>query len=235
MKKTLLTIPVIAALAVFLFIVNPFAVLAATTAAPAQTATQTTKNQSTATGKESVEGSKESAESEHSEDTGVVGLFGLNWKLFLAQLVNFAIVLFVLWKFVFKPVTNNMQARAKKIEDSLVNADRITKEKEEFEHWKAEQMVNARHEATIILTEAKQNAEKLKAQTIEATRTEQQQVLEKAKKDLQAAEQQAVNQAKATIAEMVISSTEKLLKAKIDAKTDSKIIKESLQHLEDKI
>ncbi|QQS23405.1 F0F1 ATP synthase subunit B [bacterium] len=229
MKKPLLTILIIVPLAVILFVVNPYGVFAATTAPSAQTTAQTTANLD-----ESHSGAATTS-TDHSEDAGVVGLFGLNWKLFIAQLINFAIVLFVLWRFVFKPVTSNMQERAKKIEDSLVNADRITKEKEEFEAWKNAEMSKARNEATAIISGAKDTAEKVKQETVEATKKEQQAVLDKAKQDLDNAQRQAVNAAKASIAEMVISSTEKLLKSKIDAKTDSKIIKDSMGHLEESV
>lgn len=207
MKKLFTIIPAVIVLVVTFSVANPSWALGAATSAAAEPTTA-------------------------AEQPGIVGLFGLDIKLFVAQLVNFAIVLFVLWKFVFRPVTNNMQARAKKIEDSLVNADRIAKEKEAFEHWKAEQMANSRHQAAVMINEAKQAAEKVKSDTLEATKQSQQQLLHKAKQDLEAAQQQAVIQAQAAIADMVVSSTEKLLKAKLDHKADSKIINDSLRDLE---
>ncbi|MBX4188293.1 MAG: hypothetical protein KW793_04140, partial [Candidatus Doudnabacteria bacterium] len=36
----------------------------------------------------------------HKNSSGVLGTLGINWKLFLAQLINFSIVLFVFWKWV---------------------------------------------------------------------------------------------------------------------------------------
>lgn len=158
------------------------------------------------------------------EDTGVIGLFGLNWKLFLAQLVNFAIVLFVLWRFVFKPVVAGMEARTKKIEDSLNTADKVNKEKEEFEQWKAKEMVNARHEAGAIITESKKTATTTKDQILEQAKAEQQQILDQAKLELEQQKQKTLEEAKASIADLVVQSTEKLLRAKLDGKTDAKLI-----------
>ncbi len=170
------------------------------------------------------------SETEHTteaeeKDAGVIGLFGLNWKLFLAQLVNFAIVLFVLWKWVFKPVVAGMDARTKKIEDSLNTADKVNKEREEFDQWKAKEMVSARHEATAIIAAAKTTATQTKDQILEQAKLEQQQILDQSKAELELQKQKTLEEAKASIADLVVQSTEKLLRAKLDGKTDAKLIK----------
>ena len=43
----------------------------------------------------------------------------------IAQFINFAIVLFVLWRFAYKPVFEMLEARRKKITESLANAEKI--------------------------------------------------------------------------------------------------------------
>ena len=48
---------------------------------------------------------------------GVIGTLGLNWKLFMAQLLNFGIVLFVLWKWVFRPVAGALETRRQRVEE----------------------------------------------------------------------------------------------------------------------
>ncbi len=172
---------------------------------------------------------------EHEEDKGVIGLFGLDWKLFLAQLVNFAIVLFVLWKWVFKPVVSGMEARTKKIEDSLNTADQVNKDKEEFEQWKNKEMVNARHEATAIISEAKKTATETKDQILEQAKVEQQQILDQSKIELEQQKTKTLEEAKSSIADLVILSTEKLLRAKLDGKTDGKLISEILSDTDKEI
>lgn len=165
------------------------------------------------------------------EDVGVVGLFGLNWKLFIAQLVNFAIVLFVLWKWVFKPVIAGMESRTKKIEDSLTDATRIESEKSEFESWRAKSLSEARQEATSIITEAKKTAESTKQEILNKTKTEQEDIISKAQVQLEQEKQKIIDEAKGQIADLIVNSTEKLIRAKLDNKADAKIIKNSLGDL----
>jgi F-type H+-transporting ATPase subunit b len=180
-----------------------------------------------------VEEAVESAAAEHAtEDTGVIGLFGLNWKLFLAQLVNFAIILFILWKFVFNPVIKGMQDRTKKIEDSLNDSDRIEKEKAEFETWKQREMNKARGEAGAIISEAKNTAEATRQKILDQSKQEQTELIEKTKQQLESEKQKVINEAKSEIANLVVMSTEKLLKAKLDSKADAKLIAESLKGIE---
>lgn len=165
-------------------------------------------------------------------DTSLIGLFGINWKLFLAQLINFGIVLFVLWKWVWKPVTSGMEERTRKIEESLLNADQITKEKEEFEVWKESEMTKARQEATAIISDAKNQAEATKTDILEKTKQEQQALLDKSIKEMEQQKQKAVADAKSELSELVISAAEKLLRGKIDKKADQKLISQAVKELD---
>ena len=150
----------------------------------------------------------------------------------MAQLINFGIVLFVLWKWVWKPVTSNMEDRTRKIEESLANADQITKEKEEFTVWKETEMSKARQEATAIISEAKTQAEALKIETLEKTKQEQQTILERSARELEQQKQQAISSAKSELAELVISAAEKLIRNKVDKKADQKLISQAVKELE---
>ena len=53
---------------------------------------------------------------------------GIQWPKLIAQVVNFAIVLFILWKFAYKPVLAMLEQRRQKIAESMANADKIKAE-----------------------------------------------------------------------------------------------------------
>lgn len=82
---------------------------------------------------------------------------GIQWTKLIPQLLNFGIVLFVLWKWAYKPVFNMLDARQKKIAESVENADKI----------KAE-LALTESERQRILTEAGDKANKLIEQAREA-------------------------------------------------------------------
>ena len=55
----------------------------------------------------------------------IVQDFGISWPFFLAQVLNFSVVGFVLWKFAFKPVIATLDERQKKISDGLKYAEEM--------------------------------------------------------------------------------------------------------------
>ena len=55
-------------------------------------------------------------------DNAFISQFGVNWKLFISQLVNFAVILIVLRLFVYTPVLKVLKERSKKIKEGLDKA-----------------------------------------------------------------------------------------------------------------
>ncbi len=164
-------------------------------------------------------------------DTSPVAVLGLNWKIFIAQIVNFGIVLFILWKWVFKPITAGLQKRTEKIEQSLKTAEITAKDKENFEKWKAEQIVNTRHEASIILGKAQDEAIKAKDEILKQTHEEQQKAIEHAKKQIEIEKNKAMAEAKSELADIVTMAAEKITRQKMDSGKDKEMIKEMLKSL----
>ena len=63
----------------------------------------------------------------------IAGKFGLNWPFFIAQLLNFLIVLFVLKKFAFGPIQALLEQRRQRIiagEDKLKEIEKQLAESE---------------------------------------------------------------------------------------------------------
>ncbi len=170
------------------------------------------------------------AESKSEEKTGIVGMFGLNWKLFVAQLINFAIVLFVLWKWVFGPITKGLKERANKIEASLQKAEDINNEKINFDAWKEAEIKQAKSEAAAIITTAKQDAVKVKDKILEEAKLESQKLQDNNRQQLEKQSQEALAQVKLQIADIIVNATEKIIKQKIssDNSVDKKIIDDAV-------
>lgn len=162
-------------------------------------------------------------------EPSVLGTLGINWKLFLAQLVNFGIVLFVLWRWVFTPISKKLMERSEKIAVALKDAEDIEKEKAEFEEWKEQQKADARKEAYQILTDAKKEAESVKSSILAQTQKEQARIAEMAKKEIHAEAENSTKAIKTEIAGLVVTATEKILKEKLDPAKDKEIIKGAIK------
>lgn len=84
----------------------------------------------------------------------------INWFTFLAQILNFFVLIFVLQRFLYKPITKAMARREKTIRDRLLSA---SQEKaaaaQEVKHY-AEMQQKFTEEKTELLTQAKSEIEK---------------------------------------------------------------------------
>lgn len=162
---------------------------------------------------------------------GVLGTLGINWKFFIAQLINFGVVLFVLWKFVFGPVSKKLQERTEKIDTALADAEQIEREKKEFDTWKQEEMGKVRREAAEIVAEAQREASKTREELLSAAKLEQEKMMKQTRAQIAEDENKMLTAVKGEVADMVTKATEKVLKQKMDSATDKKMIKDSLESI----
>jgi F-type H+-transporting ATPase subunit b len=80
---------------------------------------------------------------------------GIQWPKLIAQLVNFSIVLFVLWRFAYKPVFKLLEARRQKIADGIANAEKIQAELTATETERKRVLAEAGEEANKLIEEAR--------------------------------------------------------------------------------
>src|SRR5580765_1466146 len=84
--------------------------------------------------------------------------FGLEWPKFLAQLILFIIVYFVLKKFAFGPIITMLEERRKLIEEGQLNAQKIKQQLVEAEQRHAEILAKANLEAQKLIDNARESA-----------------------------------------------------------------------------
>src|SRR3989338_2557714 len=165
------------------------------------------------------------------EKQDVLGTLGINWKLMLAQFVNFGIVLFVFWKWVVKPLGTTLTKRQERIEQGLKNADQTEEEKKKFEAWKLSEMKKVRTEADHILRTTTDTANQIKQETIVDAQNQANKALAQAKASIQSEKTQAMKEARLEIATLVVAVSEKILRGKLDDKKDKELISESIRDI----
>jgi F-type H+-transporting ATPase subunit b len=171
------------------------------------------------------------AHAQETASSGGIAVLGLNVKFFIAQLVNFGILLLIFWKWILPGVTKAMQARTERIQKSLTDADRIEKEKKEFDVWRQAEMSKARQEASFIVTSAQTEASKAKQQILDQTKADQQKLIDQAKSQIESEKNKSIAEAKNELADLVTNATEKILRHKLDGKADQTLIKEALANI----
>lgn len=161
----------------------------------------------------------------------VTTLLGIDWKLFLAQLINFVIVLFILWKWAFTPLTKKLSERTARIDKSLKEADEINKLHAAAEADRSEAIRVARVEASAIISAAEKSANQAKDEIVAEAHKHVKQIVEESKRALASQQTEMMNQVRSDAALLIIAATEKILGEKLNPKTDKALIDRSLEHL----
>lgn len=159
----------------------------------------------------------------------LVKTFHIDAGLLLAQLVNFIIVLLVLYKFAYKPILKVLNDRTDKIEKGIKDAENAEVRLTEMEKKEKEVLLKAKEEAQKIIQQAEKtaitNVEELEIKA----KKQSEKTLEEAKKQIEQEKNKAVKEAKSEIAELVMSATEKIIGEKMDSTKDKELIEKAIK------
>ena len=156
---------------------------------------------------------------------------GIDWRILLGQIVNFCILLFLLSKFIYKPVLAILDKRSKKIEKSLEDAKTIEKNVKETTQQAQEIILNARKEGESIISSAKMISEKERNELLEKTKREIHALFEKEKKQIAVAKEEMMKTVKDELADLVVFASTHYLDKTIQKDVDKKLIEKVLKSL----
>lgn len=154
---------------------------------------------------------------------------GLDGKLFLAQLINFSVILFVMWKWVYTPLLNTLDERTKKIARGLADAEEARSLKQTAETDKQQAVSAARKEAKSIIEDARVVVMRERETMLATAKEEVGQIIAQGKEQILADKNAAIRAAKAELGDVVIAAVEKIAREKIDPHKDAKLLQELLQ------
>ncbi len=153
-----------------------------------------------------------------------ISTFHIDWKILIAQAINFGIVFLLIYFFALKPLKKVMGERTKSIEggisDAKNNAIILEKTKQEYNDIVAK----ARNEAHTIFQEGKKEAENKKAEMLEIAQKEVETIISNGKKILETEKVKMVEEAKKEIVSLVVLATEKLLESHKDESFEKKAV-----------
>lgn len=102
------------------------------------------------------------------------------------QILNFGVLVFVLNKFMYKPVMKALKAKSQELDEIAAKKDELTKNEEGIVRKGDEITRETQKEKLVILKEAKLEAAKIKKEAKEEADRKAKAMLEKVKKDFEA-------------------------------------------------
>lgn len=154
---------------------------------------------------------------------------GIDWKLLLAQGVNFLVLLYILKRFAYRPMIELLEKRTERIERGLLDAETAKTRLEEAAAKEEMILSDAREAAKKIIADSEIAAEKRGEKIVEAVEKKAAILLEEAKKHAEQERDTLFREAKGEIASLVLFTTEKVLREKLSGSKDEELVKRFLE------
>ena len=153
---------------------------------------------------------------------------GIDWRLLIAQAVNFAILLFVLHRFAYRPMLQFLEKRSERIEKGLKDAKIATAKLVEIEKKEKEVLTAAREEARKLLVNAEASAKSRDEARLKQTEEKIGKLLSEAEGKIEEERKKSISEAKAELGSLVLQAVEKVIKEKMDPEKDKVLLEKSL-------
>lgn len=163
-----------------------------------------------------------------------MGLFealGLDIRVLLAQFINFAILIFVLYRFLYTPLFTMMDKRKKTIEEGVKRAEESEQVLVKVKNEAEEIILQAKREAKGIIADAHVVAKQSREVLLERAKIETEAILAVAKKQSEEERKAYVTRLKGEIAQLVIAASEKLVEKHWDSAADKKFIEDTIDKM----
>ena len=155
----------------------------------------------------------------------------IRWYQLLFQVVNFGLLIFLLNRFLYRPILKIIELRNKKIEDSIKAAEESLKEKEKIANLKKQAMSEAEKEAVKIVDAAKTQADKAGKQIIAAAQSEAEAAIGKKLVLLNETLAQEETKLRQRIGELVVTTTRQVLKGSLTRDEQKRIVDKQINEL----
>ncbi len=144
----------------------------------------------------------------------LLAAFGIDWKLLLAQGINFAIVLGVLSYFLYRPALRVIDARREKIAAGVRAAEEADARLAEADAKKGEIVGMAVREAEGIVAAARNRAEERAGEIVENANLRADTLLKEASDRAEEAKRRAIKESEREITRAALLAAEKILREK---------------------
>lgn len=142
----------------------------------------------------------------------IIETFGIDWKILLVQIANFAILLGVLSYFLYKPITRLIEQRRAQIIQGVADAERAERALKDADAKKAEILTNASLESERMIATAREHAKVQGADLITIAQQRSERLLREAELKGEEIRQDALRKSKEDMARLIVLGVEKTLR-----------------------
>ncbi len=163
------------------------------------------------------------------------GMLGIDWRVILVQAFGFAVVFWVLKRYLFGPLSKIMDQRREHIRGTL---EKIEGDRSEMENLKSDyqaRIANIESEARLKIQDAVKRAEEI-GDEIKATRREEaEKMIEKARREIVREQEKSLISLRREIADLALQMSAKLIRSELDKEKHRDLISCFIDELDTKV
>lgn len=160
--------------------------------------------------------------------TELVQSLGINWPVMVAQIVNFAILLFILERFVYRPVMRMLDERREGIAESAKREKQIAEKLSQMEVEREKLLAEARVESQRIIDQAKQGGEAVQKKLFAEAHAETVRLRLEAEKGLAGEKAKLVADVRKEVGSVVVEAIERSFSDVLDARAQGRMVEQAL-------
>ncbi len=161
----------------------------------------------------------------------MIQVLGIEWVKLIAQLVNFSLVLLVLWKLAYKPVFAMLEARRQKIIDGIANAEKIKTDLARTEVERQKTLADAGELANKIIADARAAAVRVTEQESQKAIATAEQIITKARQAAAQERAQMLADLKREVGRLVVQTTATVTGKLLTADDQKRLAEETQKQL----
>ena len=158
-----------------------------------------------------------------------MGELGFHWPSLIVYLVNFSILLVILYLVAYKPILRVLDQRSNRIQESLEQAERVQREASEQQTAFERQVAEARRESQAQFEEAQQRINQYEQEQRQRADGIVEAELARARAEIQRERDIAVEELRESFGALAVTAAERIIRRSLDENAHREIINEVLE------
>ena len=163
--------------------------------------------------------------------TQIFSNFGVTWPKFIAQVILFLVVYWVLNKYAFGPVLKMLTERRRRIEEGQHNAEKIKKQLAEAELRYQEVLRKANEDATRLLEEARASSDAISQKQLQQAIKDAEGIIAKAQDTIVQERNKMIYEVKKEMVGLVVNTTAKVVGKVLTPEDQKRLSEETVKQL----
>jgi len=154
--------------------------------------------------------------------------FGVDFLKLGFQVVNFLVLLYLLNRFLLKPVMGRLDERQAKISKGLEDAESAARDRELARAEREAALAEARREASELLARANKIADDTRKEIIDEARAAAEKVSARAQQEITAEKEKAIAELRGQVADLALQAAGRLVRSEMSGTTQRRLVEEFL-------